>query len=91
MPLVRVKSKAQITLPAQVRRALNIKEGDYLRVEIEDGVILMAAQNIDDRPPVALSAEGERMLEEALEDMREGRTRSYPTVQAMIEDLHRGR
>jgi hypothetical protein len=69
---------------------LNIKEGDYLRVEIEDGVILMAAQKIEDRPAVKLSAEGERMLEEALEDVRAGRVRRYPTVQAMVEDLNRG-
>lgn len=41
MSLVRVRRMAQLTLPAEVRRALDVKEGDYLEAEIvEDGVLL---------------------------------------------------
>jgi AbrB family looped-hinge helix DNA binding protein len=41
MALMRVRRMAQLTLPAEVRRALNIKEGDYLEAEIvKDGVLL---------------------------------------------------
>ena len=41
MALMRVRRLAQLTLPAEVRRALNVQEGDYLEAEIvKDGVLL---------------------------------------------------
>jgi AbrB family looped-hinge helix DNA binding protein len=41
MSLMRVRAAAQLTLPADVRKALKIKEGDYLEAEIvEQGVLL---------------------------------------------------
>jgi AbrB family looped-hinge helix DNA binding protein len=41
MTLVRLRKEAQLTLPAPVRRALNVEEGDYLEAEIvKDGVLL---------------------------------------------------
>lgn len=41
MTLMRVRRAAQITLPAEVRHALNVKEGDFLDAQIvKDGVLL---------------------------------------------------
>jgi AbrB family looped-hinge helix DNA binding protein len=41
MALMRVRRLAQLTLPAEVRRALNVQEGDYLEAKIvKDGVLL---------------------------------------------------
>jgi AbrB family looped-hinge helix DNA binding protein len=41
MTLMRVRRLAQLTLPAEVRRALNVQEGDYLEAEVvKDGVLL---------------------------------------------------
>jgi AbrB family looped-hinge helix DNA binding protein len=41
MTLMRVRRAAQLTLPAEVRRALNVQEGDFLEAEIvKDGVLL---------------------------------------------------
>ena len=41
MALMRVRRLAQLTLPADVRRALNVQEGDYLEAQIvKDGVLL---------------------------------------------------
>ena len=41
MSLMRVRAAAQLTLPADVRKALKIKEGDYLEAEIvKEGVLL---------------------------------------------------
>jgi AbrB family looped-hinge helix DNA binding protein len=41
MSLMRVRAAAQLTLPADVRKALKIKEGDYLEAEIvKDGILL---------------------------------------------------
>ncbi len=41
MALMRVRRMAQLTLPAEVRRALKVKEGDYLEAKVvKDGVLL---------------------------------------------------
>jgi AbrB family looped-hinge helix DNA binding protein len=41
MSLMRVRRAAQLTLPMDVRKALNLKEGDYLEARIvKDGVLL---------------------------------------------------
>ena len=41
MALMRVRRLAQLTLPAEVRRALNVQEGDYLEAQIvKEGVLL---------------------------------------------------
>ena len=41
MTLMRVRRAAQLTLPAEVLRALNVQEGDFLEAEIvKDGVLL---------------------------------------------------
>lgn len=41
MPLLRVRRAAQLTLPAEIRRALKLKPGDYLEATIvKDGILL---------------------------------------------------
>ncbi len=41
MTLMRLRRAAQLTLPADVRRALNVKDGDYLEAQVmKDGVLL---------------------------------------------------
>lgn len=37
--IMRVSSKGQLTIPVSIRRELNIREGDYLRVNIEKNEI----------------------------------------------------
>jgi bifunctional DNA-binding transcriptional regulator/antitoxin component of YhaV-PrlF toxin-antitoxin module len=40
MALMRVRRMAQLTLPAEVRRALNVQEGDFLEATIvKEGVL----------------------------------------------------
>lgn len=41
MTLMRVRRAAQLTLPAEMRRALNVKEGDYLEARIVRGGVLL--------------------------------------------------
>lgn len=41
MALLKLKQKAQITLPAALRKQFNLQEGDYLEAEaVEDGILL---------------------------------------------------
>lgn len=52
----RITSKAQTTIPAPVRKALGLKEGDIVAYQIEDGrVILTRAEATADDPFAAFS------------------------------------
>ena len=41
MTLVRLRERAQITLPQEVRDALRVKQGDYLEAEVVGGGVLL--------------------------------------------------
>ncbi len=49
MPLVKIKDKYQVTLPAEVRRILDLKVGDYLEVEARDAAIVLKPKAVIDR------------------------------------------
>jgi len=90
MSAIRVKNKAQITLPVRVRKALGIKEGDYLNVTLEGGRVILTPQvMLDKLPEGQLSAEGLRMVEEAREDVRAGRVSVFDDMESLIGELKR--
>jgi AbrB family looped-hinge helix DNA binding protein len=41
MALVKIKDRSQITLPPEVRQALNVGVGDYLEAEVVEGGVLL--------------------------------------------------
>ncbi len=49
MPLVKVKEKFQITLPAELRGALHLAVGDLLEATIQDNVIVLKPKIVVDR------------------------------------------
>ncbi len=49
MPLVKVIRNGQITLPAPLRKAFTIKDGDYLEAEIVGGAIALRPVTVVDR------------------------------------------
>lgn len=88
MVIVKVRDKAQITLPAKLRKEVGIKEGDYVRATVERGRIVIAPQVVlDDLPTVTLSKKGEEMVREALDDLEHGRVKAFDNVEDLIEDL----
>ena len=90
MPLVQVREKAQITLPSKIRKALGIKEGDYLEAEVEDNkIVLIPKILVDKAKAVTLSKKGEKMLKEALEDVKKGNVKKLKNVQELIDDLQK--
>lgn len=90
MPLVQVREKAQIALPSKIRKALGIKEGDYLEAEVEDDkIVLIPKILVDKAKAVTLSKKGEKMLQEALEDVKKGKAKEFENVEELIDDLHK--
>lgn len=41
MALVKIKDRSQITLPPDIRKALNVDVGDYLETEVVEGGVLL--------------------------------------------------
>ncbi|MHB8777811.1 MAG: AbrB/MazE/SpoVT family DNA-binding domain-containing protein [Anaerolineales bacterium] len=42
--MVKINARNQITIPRDVRNKLNIKQGDRLLVDVQDGVIILIPQ-----------------------------------------------
>ena len=49
MPLVKVKEKFQITLPAELRQALHLAVGDMLEATVEQDKIVLTPKAVVDR------------------------------------------
>ena len=82
MPLVRVKTKFQVTLPNELRRKARLKVGDLLEAKMEEGKITLTPQSLVNRA-----------IAEGLEDIRKGRLYGpFGTVDELLTSLkHRGR
>ena len=68
MPLVRIKQKFQVTIPANIRAKLGLEEGELLEASTKGGTIVLTPKAVVNR------AEVEAAIAEGLEDMRQGRT-----------------
>ena len=88
MSLVQIREKAQITIPSRIRKELGIKKGDYLEIIKEDNKIVIIPKILVDKVSVNLSAKGEKMLKEAMDDVREGKVKIHNNVTHLINDLH---
>ena len=53
LDLVRVRRAGQITLPREVREAMNLGEGDYLAPQFTKGGVLLRPVNVHAREPSA--------------------------------------
>lgn len=65
MTLVKLKQKGQMTLPAELRRALSLKEGDLLEANVENGKVVLSPKALVDRERQAAV---ERFLTRAAKD-----------------------
>jgi AbrB family looped-hinge helix DNA binding protein len=56
MPLIKIKEKGQLTLPAKIRERHGLDVGDYVEVKEEGNRIILVPQKISDRDPAADAA-----------------------------------
>jgi AbrB family looped-hinge helix DNA binding protein len=68
MPLVKIKEKGQVTLPAKIRERHGLDTGDYVEIKEEGNRIVLIPQEVAPRHP-----EIDAALTEALADERAGR------------------
>lgn len=89
MPLVQLRDKSQITIPSSIRKELGIKKGDYLEITKEGDRIIIIPKIVVDKSSVTLSEKGEKYLQEALDDIKEGRIKVNNDVEEFIDNLKR--
>ena len=78
MPLVKIKGKGQITLPAKIRARHGLDVGNYVEVREEGNRIVLIPQQVAPRHP-----EIDAAIAQSLEDVRAGRV--TPAFESMAE------
>ncbi len=79
MPLVKVKTKYQVTLPTSVREEAGVDVGDILEAKVEKGKITLTPKSIIDRG-----------IAEGLEDFKQGRyIGPFSSAKAAVRALRR--
>ena len=79
MPLVRVKTKYQVTLPTAVREQAGVRLGDLLEAKVEEGKITLTPKSVIDRG-----------IAESLEEFKKGLSYGpFKTAEEMLASLHR--
>ena len=88
--LIKVRKKAQVTLPQSIRQALNIEEGDFLDAMVDNGKIVLQVKKLVDKEQAWFWTrrwqEGERKAEE---DIRAGRTHRFASAKEAIAFLNK--
>lgn len=81
MPLVTVKSKFQVTLPAKLRRGMTLREGDLLEATLAKGGILLRPKAVIDRQAAA------RRIETILARPQSPAKRGARSDAALLDDV----
>jgi AbrB family looped-hinge helix DNA binding protein len=83
-----VRGKGQITIPADVRAAARLEEGDPVEVElVADGILLRPYKRIDATQAWFWQPEWQRGEREAAKDLAEGRSRVFESPEEFLDSL----
>mgnify|MGYP002641320942 CR=1 FL=1 len=90
--ILQIRSNGQITLPANIRRAAKLMEGDSLKLEIdENGVIRLSPVVVVDRTQAYfLTDQWQKGEGEAEADLRAGRYKDFDSIEDMLNELESG-
>ena len=86
--LAKVTSKGQITIPAIIRKQLNIGEGDHVRFRGQDGRIVLEAVAVVDRSQAWFwTPQWQAAEQEASDDIKAGRVSRFNSAEEAIVAL----
>jgi len=87
--LVKLRSRAQITLPKEAVKELNLKEGDNLSVEVNEGKVIITPVAIIPKDELwAWSPKIRSAIEKSREEAQKGNLNQYNSVEELWDDLH---
>jgi AbrB family looped-hinge helix DNA binding protein len=87
-PLTVVRDKGQVTIPAWIRQAAHLAEGDPLEVSLtRDGILLRPRKLVDTTQAWFWSESWQSGEREASGDIAAGRTRTYKSDKEFLKAL----
>jgi AbrB family looped-hinge helix DNA binding protein len=88
--LSKVTRHGQITLPAAVRKELDIEEGDLVEIQVVDDRAVVTPKKLVDKSQAYFWTEAWQKGEaEAEADIKAGRIKTFDSVEDLLEDLDR--
>ena len=88
--LSKVTRHGQITLPASVRKELDIQEGDLVEIQVVDDRAMLVPKKLVDKSQAYFWTEDWQKGEaEAEADIKAGRIEAFDSVEQLLEDLDR--
>ena len=91
MPLVTVKPKYQVTIPAKLRKGLNLREGDVMEATVVGDGILLRLKDVVDRGTADRVAAILEAVERTPEDARRSEDEIMAEVIADIAEARKAR
>ena len=88
--LSKVTRHGQITLPAAVRKELDIQEGDLVEIQVvDDRAVVTPKKLVDKSQAYFWTEEWQKGEAEAEADIKAGRVKAFDSVEELLEDLDR--
>ena len=86
--LSRVTRHGQITLPAAVRKELDIQEGDLVEIQVvDDRAVVTPKKLVDKSQAYFWTDEWQKGEAEAEAHIKAGRVKTFDSVEELLEDL----
>jgi len=83
-----VRGKGQITIPAEVRAAAQLEEGDAVEVEVvAEGILLRPYKRVDATQTWFWMPDWQQGEREAAKDLAEGRGRVFESSEEFLDSL----
>ena len=84
----KVTRHGQITLPVSVRKQLGIEEGDFIEIRVmAEQAVLMPKKLADKNQAFFWTKEWQEAEQEADDDIRAGRVKTFGSVEELTKDL----
>ena len=86
--VAKIQRNYQVTLPASVRKKINLKVGDLVRVEAtEEGILLRPVETVDRAQAWFWSKQWQEEERKVEEDIRKGRVKASKSVGGFLKDI----
>lgn len=86
--MTRVRGKGQVTIPADVREAVHLEEGDLVEVDVtDDGILLRPRKVVDAAQAWFWTSEWQAREREASQEARAGRGERFSSGEELLRAL----
>ena len=88
MPLAKIGSKHQVTIPKEIFDKLRLKPGDYVDAQLRNGKVILTPKEVKEDDAWFWSKEWQEKERRADEAIRRGKVKTFENVEDLIRDLN---